>query len=139
MRPTTIHETPILNPGECHRCHCNELAEGREYFVDTGIDVEWVGVLYLCNLCLADLVRVTPDILHKSIVDAAAEAQSNFIAEAERKDRQYEEIVSALTSMGLTVEALLNLQAAKLEPVEDVVEEEKEKHPISLSSIKLGL
>lgn len=46
-----IVEYPMLPPGKC--LECGSGGRDRKY-ADTGLSVEFYGVVYLCELCLAD-------------------------------------------------------------------------------------
>lgn len=70
MRPVAIHKEPPMMPHTCIKCGAH--AQIRDWFVDTGTEVEWEGIVYFCNFCFADMVKVTPDFLsvesHREIV-----------------------------------------------------------------------
>lgn len=66
MRPSTKDTEPFQQPGICCRCRVGGSAD-RKYFVDTGVSYDYEGVLYFCNMCLADIVHTSEDYL--SLVD----------------------------------------------------------------------
>lgn len=72
MRPVQLHTDP---PGPPHVCiKCGAHAQIREWFVDIGTETDWEGIVYICNSCMADIVRVTPDFL-------SVEAHQEIVAE----------------------------------------------------------
>jgi hypothetical protein len=46
-------DTPYLFPHVCYRCRTGE--NKREFYVDTGLDTEFVGRVYLCDSCFGDM------------------------------------------------------------------------------------
>lgn len=70
MRPVALTYDPAGPPHTCIKCGAH--AQIRKWFVDIGTETEWEGIVYICNSCMADIVRVTPDFLsveaHREIV-----------------------------------------------------------------------
>jgi hypothetical protein len=70
MRPVALTYDPPSTPHVCIKCGAH--AQIRDWFVDIGSEVEWEGIVYICNSCMSDIVRVTPDFLsveaHREIV-----------------------------------------------------------------------
>jgi hypothetical protein len=93
MRPVALTLDPAGPPHVCIKCGAH--AQIRKWFVDIGTETEWEGIVYICNSCMADIVKVTPDFLsveaHREIV---AEYMRGMDELAELKNRL--EIVSAL-------------------------------------------
>ena len=80
MRPANRQEVPVMLPGICARCRCNEQA--REYFVDTGFDLEFEGVCYICNKCLEDIAKASGEFFLKTEVDDLLAVQLNEVKNA---------------------------------------------------------
>lgn len=70
MRPAALYDEPLAPPHFCIRCRAHGAI--REWFVDTGAEVEWEGIVYICDDCFKDIVRVTPSFMsvesHRQIV-----------------------------------------------------------------------
>lgn len=70
MRPPVLYDEPITPPYACTKCGAH--GNVREWFVDIGAEVEWEGIVYICNMCMIDVVQVTPDFMtvnsHREIV-----------------------------------------------------------------------
>lgn len=87
MRPCTREDVPAQAPGICYKCR---IGGSRDYFVDTGISIDYEGVVYLCSKCLEDIV-VASDAFYtreaaEEMLDHNAElaiAGSNIIAAKE--------------------------------------------------------
>jgi hypothetical protein len=60
MRPVQIVDKPPVHPHVCVQCG---KQDDRDYFVDLGFDISvlyqplWEGCIYLCNLCMENLVN----------------------------------------------------------------------------------
>jgi hypothetical protein len=69
-RPVELTLDPPTAPHICVMCKAH--TQLREWFVDTGVETEWEGVVYICNECMIELVRVAPTFMsvkaHKEIV-----------------------------------------------------------------------
>lgn len=70
-RPVGIVDQPPVNPGVCVKCG---VQSGRDYFVDTGIDIAlqyfnagFEGVIYLCNECMESLITEYENELNKRV------------------------------------------------------------------------
>jgi hypothetical protein len=83
MRPAVRMDIPALPPGVCFRCRVGSEQNKREYFVDTGISLDWEGVIYLCNMCLDDIARTTGVMYTKNDVDDLLSAQTDLVAQAQ--------------------------------------------------------
>ncbi len=106
MRNIVVVDDPILLPGICLRCRVGK-SPNRRYFLDTGLDIDYVGAFYLCNTCLEDIVTNMPDGFLKRDVDAIAEANNDFM-EAAIRDRTYvDKVLKELETLGIDTEKLL--------------------------------
>lgn len=54
MSKYAVLETPYYKPGKCANCGCSKN-DGRKY-VDFNLEIDWYGKVYLCTLCLDDIV-----------------------------------------------------------------------------------
>jgi hypothetical protein len=60
MRPVMIVDKPPVHPHVCVQCG---KQDDRDYFVDLGFDISvlyqplWEGCIYLCNLCMENIVN----------------------------------------------------------------------------------
>lgn len=54
MRPIQKMGVPHLHPFKCVSCGADHTSV-RKYFIDTGIDTEWEGVVYYCDSCFRNL------------------------------------------------------------------------------------
>jgi hypothetical protein len=80
MRPAALYTDPPATPFVCINCKAH--AQIRRWFVDIGTDAEWEGVIYICDSCMADIVRVTPDFL-------SVEAHREIIAEYQARMEEF--------------------------------------------------
>lgn len=104
MRPVALTYDPPAMPHTCIKCGAH--AQIRDWFVDIGAEVEWEGYIYLCNSCLADIVRVTPDFLsvdaHREIV-AEYMARMDELSELKKKFNTMSELWFEMTGNSLEV------------------------------------
>ena len=104
MRPVQLTYDPPAMPHTCIKCGAH--AQIRDWFVDIGAEVEWEGYVYLCNSCLADIIRVTPDFLsveaHKQIV-AEYQARMDELSELKKKFNTMSELWFEMTGNSLEV------------------------------------
>lgn len=102
MRPVELTTDPKASPHVCIKCKAH--SQVRDWFVDTGTEVEWEGILYICNFCMADIVRVTPDFMsvqaHKEIVSEYT-ASLDELAALQQSLRMLEDSWMKLTGMNL--------------------------------------
>lgn len=105
MRPANIQTIPATLPGRCFKCLSGHPA--REYFFDTGIDTEWEGVLYICNLCMTEIIEVSPDFATKKKLDSILDTAKGIMAMANKKAEKYEKLSAMLKAMGINEERLL--------------------------------
>lgn len=119
MRPATRMDQPALPPGICYRCRVSEHA-GREYFVDTGISIDWEGVIYLCNMCLKDLARSTGEFFTKDEVDELLGIQTDIVERAQQSLNYMEKFSDWLKAFGF------DLSGAR-EIFDKIIEEENER------------
>lgn len=93
---------PIL-PAVCFRCRCYS----KKYFLDTGMDTEFDGRIYICRDCLKDFVECAPDMHTAAELLIQRLDTAETIKEAERSIRKYNNLVSVLKGIGLDIKAVL--------------------------------
>ncbi len=85
MRPVTIYPNPPQYPAVCIKC--SSEGSTRPHFVDLGFDMEYVqmnqnitGAIYLCNMCMIDIVvqysRALPQFIANEQTERAAKDES---------------------------------------------------------------
>ena len=106
MRNVVRMERPHLHPYICARCRVGDQPN-REYFVDTGIDFDWEGVVYLCNTCLKDIALTTGDYFTKAQLDEYLAVQQRDVRVAGEITRRYEGMVKwAFENFGIDIKSL---------------------------------
>lgn len=125
MRPVNVVEVPNLPPGTCVKCLCTNTPN-RDYFVDIGVDLEFGGVIYICNMCLLDIVNHTDDFFSKKQVDALVDANSAMMSDAARALDEQKEVHKALESVGIDVPLLLKNAKKLVQNMEKLPERNKE-------------
>ena len=132
MRPIEVTEKALKLPGTCSKC----LSSNRDYFVDTGMDMEFGGVLYFCNICITEIVRMIPDFMTKKDVDDIISA-SNDMMTAVKKDKEVvEKIITTLKEFGIDVDKLLTLTSKAKEAVDT---KEQDTRDIKAMQHELGV
>lgn len=114
MRPPSISDRPALNPGMCYKCRSGPEAGNRTYYVDLGIDVDYEGVMYLCNFCLADVIKCgVPDImLQKDVHSLISESQNSYV-NSKKKLAELELVKKYMTSIGIDFDTMLTAAKEK--------------------------
>lgn len=98
-------------PADCGVCHATE---NREWFLDTGVYLDFIGVFYICNMCMVDLTHMAGGLTQEEVFDAA----QIQLEELHFKDLELEEVsrlshnVTAL--LPLTFETILEIIAPNL-------------------------
>jgi hypothetical protein len=92
MRPVALTYDPPASPHVCVKCGAH--AQIRDWFVDIGTETEWEGIVYICNSCLADIIRVTPDFL-------SVEAHRTIVAEYMERMDELTELKQRMNTMSL--------------------------------------
>jgi len=91
MIEPTIKKTGelVIVPYCCFRCRSVE----KKYFLDTGIDTEMDGRIFICSDCIKDWIKVLPNVYsEKDYVDLQLEYRER-IADADIKKKRYEFLV----------------------------------------------
>lgn len=98
MTKYKILDAPYYKPAKCANCGSTKV-DGRKY-VDFGLEIDWYGIIYLCSLCLGDVVKnlgvLEP--LHKEIASltkrlSIQQLESNLVIEGlKKKIQSFEEV-----------------------------------------------
>lgn len=114
MRPVALTKDPAGPPHVCIKCGAH--AQIREWFVDIGTETDWEGIVYICNSCMADIVRVTPDFL-------SVEAHQEIVAEYKSRMEELAQLKIKYADFNSAWELLTgdNLQAF-IDNIEKVME-----------------
>jgi hypothetical protein len=104
MNPVILTGNLPILPAVCFRCKCYS----KKYFVDTGMDTEFDGRIYLCRDCLKDFVTAAPDMHTEADMLIQQLDTADTIKEAERAIRKYNNLVSVLKGIGLDIKAVLD-------------------------------
>lgn len=129
-----VLDAPILAPGVCAICGSSRN-DDRKY-VDLGIDVDYVGVMYFCTFCMTELVNtlgcLTQDQSQGLLNEV--EAARNTILEFQAMKAAYDNAISTLRNTGLFDGVPLVDDAPKSGPVADVSNPESKSSGTSKST-----
>lgn len=95
-----VLDTPIAVPGCCHIC--GSVGDGKRKFVDFGLNVEFVGVIYFCTLCLAECLAIIGFIRpeeYKAVLEAHA-STSEELEESQDECTRLRAVVDAAGILG---------------------------------------
>lgn len=105
MRTPVRDTRPTRHPGICIKCRVSEHAN-REYFIDTGVDIDWEGTLYLCSECLKDIVRSTQgEYFTKQQVDDFLSTQTAMVEQATEIVNRREAFYEYMKLRGIDLQA----------------------------------
>lgn len=107
MRTPSLNEFPVNLPGTCYLCGASN-ASGRKWYLDAGVDIDFVGTLYICQDCFATLARATGEFFSQDQVDEFLGYQQDAVAEAELVIAKYEHISMACSRYGIDLEVILD-------------------------------
>jgi hypothetical protein len=128
-----ITYSPVALPGSCFFCGSGN----REYYIDTGMSVEFHGAMYLCNVCvegIAALVRYIPPDDYKELMQSKEHLEEEVFA-LSKKLSTLEGVLRDLANAGYTVHDDGSIVRAGGVVLEDVLEPES---PISIGKRELG-
>ena len=96
-----IINAPILNPGTCAICGTSRT-DDRKY-IDFGLDVDFVGVMYFCTFCFHELIRALGCLLPEEWTQLQEEldAARQTIIDIQRDKAAVDHVVDTLRSTGL--------------------------------------
>lgn len=106
-----IVNQPLVLPGYCVGCRSSNNTDGRK-FVDTGISVDYFGVIYICVPCILEIVREVDLTLPDNLSGLKAE-----VARLETMNEHLRIAISALGDAGIRI------------PVESPADETSSKGP----------
>ena len=100
-----VFEKPERHPFMCAKCL---VGEGRrEFFVHTGMEYDFEGVVYLCDMCLKDMCRQTNVLFTTEDVDALIQTYKDQAAVGFEQAKKYLRAVELLNSIGVDLETML--------------------------------
>lgn len=133
--PIFLIDKPWLPPFSCGRCNCTEGT--REYWIDTGIDIEVAshadGRLYLCNMCVRDFVNADPNAFTKEDMDNIVAVTQDACDSAEKVVRKWKDQVIAFARIGINLETVW--EKIGPEPERIVV---RDPEPVSVDQPAIG-
>ena len=113
VRPVQILQVPHLPPYICMSCRGDQTSE-RKWFMDTGFDAEWEGVVFICDSCFKDMAKAAKFFDQdevKVMLDAQRqynEDHSNLLNKLSRRNKIWQELT------GLSLEEFFqNLEKAR--------------------------
>ena len=102
---------PTLPPYQCMRCLAQP--EIREYFLDTGVDTEYSGRIYFCNMCMRDITNVDPESFTRTEVNGIVATTQETLAHADQLIADYKSKHDYLLTVGINLDnVIINLKEA---------------------------
>lgn len=94
-----IVQSLTLPPGHCFICR---VGTGRDFYIDTGISLDYEGAFYICNLCANEMAHVMSYISHDEYKDlrASKEELEHLNFELIKRVGALEESLRALANAG---------------------------------------
>lgn len=105
MTPAVLTQKCDLPPFICFRCRTDQ---NREYYINTGMNTEFDGQIYLCNACMGDLVEVDKNSLLVSHFDAIMLQYQANLERATKISEDFEDKKVLLKRIGLDIEELIS-------------------------------
>lgn len=96
-----ILEAPRLSPGDCVMCGASRT-DDRDY-VDIGLTVDFVGVIYFCTICMTEVANRLGCLMPeqtKKLEDELDAAQMRIL-EFETKDQAFNDAIGTIRNLGL--------------------------------------
>lgn len=109
-RPVQVLDSPILHPGQCFKCKSSSR-EFRRYWIDTGIDIDWEGVVYICDMCMTDIVRNSPDFYTQAEMDSVVNSNNDLLQSAKEQVEKGKNLLAALKALGFDADFVLEAGA----------------------------
>src|SRR6187402_287160 len=94
--PCDVVTEPTRHPGFCAKCLVGSGATERKFFVHTGMEYDYEGVVYLCNMCLEDICRQTGAFYTQDMVDDIIKNFKHIGAKGEADSAKYQRAVGIL-------------------------------------------
>lgn len=73
-----ILDQPYSLPSKCSFCGIGHNEDGKRQFIDTGLDLDWYGVVYICSTCFIEIAQtlgfLSPQ-QYTHVADAGIEAE----------------------------------------------------------------
>lgn len=77
-RPPQKMKTPHLAPHICAKCRADSTSP-REWFVDTGVDDFYDGIVYFCDSCFNDIAK-TAGLFTRKQIDEMVDSNNDIIS-----------------------------------------------------------
>jgi hypothetical protein len=122
VRTPSLNEFPVNLPGTCYLCGASN-ASGRKWYLDAGVDIDFVGTLYVCQDCFATLARATGEFFSQDQVDEFLGYQQDMVTEAELVIAKYEYVHTACQSVGINLDLILENYEISMRPPVEIEEE----------------
>src|SRR6266542_891445 len=125
-----VLDNPNMHPGTCVLCGASRN-DDRKY-VDIGLDIDFVGVIYFCTFCMQELANrlgcLMPDQTKKleDELDSARQTIINFQAQK----AAYDDAIGKLRGTGLFSDTDPNLSTITWPTVDPVAEQEPVAEPV---------
>lgn len=96
-----LMHTPVALPGCCFICRGAQ----RESYIDTGVQIDYEGAFYICNLCINEAAHIMAFISHDEYKDLrkAKEELEHLNYELIKRVGALEESLSALANAGYRI------------------------------------
>lgn len=99
-------DNPYLFPNICFRCRAG--SEARNLYVDTGMDTEYDGRIYLCEPCFSDICTKSDGLFFtKDQVDLLLSVQQDQLYVARKITERQEILVQLLNECGINADFFL--------------------------------
>lgn len=129
---------PLLAPGTC--CICGSSRTDDRQYIDLGIDVDHIGVMYFCTFCITELVNTLgcltqeqSEALHEEL-NSARQTILDFQQEKAALDGAVDTLRRTGLFSGTDLSSVIHSTETKSEPIQDVVRPEPEPVKSSKSS-----
>jgi len=125
-----VLSAPILAPGVC--CTCGASRNDDRQYIDLGIDVDHIGVMYFCTFCLTELVNTLGCLTKEQSEELHDElnAARKTILDFQQEKAAYDGAVATLRRTGLfsgtDFSGIIHSDETKSESVQDTVGAEPE-------------
>lgn len=104
MRPVQIYTVPPLPPNMCFKCRAGEGV--RDFFVDLGMDTDYEGAVYLCDMCMTDIGKTSDIFITVENHTKAMNLQNDFLTQLLDKSytwQRYADVFNKATGNDLSI------------------------------------
>lgn len=100
-KPIRCEKEAPMSPHIC--CRCRAHAAIREYMVDVGVDFQYEGTMYFCNMCMKDIINAVPDALTIDVLVSKEEHHLTQLMELQDELTQARRLKARLDELGISV------------------------------------